>query len=63
MKLTGQRTLTGNITAASDDYTLMGAKPPQIGYLSDVKWNIQVQLVGKQISCSYLKSTDTQNTG
>ena len=51
MKLTGQQTLTGNITAANDDYTFIGAKSSQIGYLSDVKSNSQAQKSGKQARC------------
>ena len=42
--LTGIQTLTGNISASSDTYTFMGAKPSEIAYLSGITSSIQTQL-------------------
>jgi hypothetical protein len=44
MRLTGEQTLTGNLSFLDDTYTFSGAKPSQIGYLSGVTSSIQTQL-------------------
>ena len=59
MKLQGQNNLTGNITSSSDSYTFYGAKPREIGYLSNSNSNIQSQL--NNITSNYLLSSTATN--
>ena len=47
MRLSGQQSLTGNITCSSDRYTFSGATPTQLSYLGSVTSNIQAQLNNK----------------
>jgi hypothetical protein len=44
MTTSGPQTLTGNITAETDTYTFMGAKPSEIAYVSGSKRKLQDQL-------------------
>jgi hypothetical protein len=58
MSLSGEQNITGDITASSNDFKFMGAKPSEIAFLSGVSDNIQSQLNNKQAKGDYATNSD-----